>query len=182
MRRWHVAMTKAFYGAEDFAAKGLREQKFEVYNPKTYTRALNGKRLEPVCTLRFSGYVFIRFDADAKEHGPINNTRGIDELLVSVKDVPLPLDDEIIESLRQIEDEEFAEARSKKKAEPRGDLRPGDAVMIDDPDHPARGQQGQLLAIDKRKASVLIGMCAWKVDAIGLRRIQQDPPAHKKAG
>ena len=86
-KNWFVATTK--HQQETLAAGNLREQGFGVDLPKRYWRQAEGKKIEPLSALRFTGYVFIAFDPAMEEHGPIGNTRGVDELLVSRTGSPL---------------------------------------------------------------------------------------------
>lgn len=79
MKQWFVATTK--HQQEIRAAGELREQGFEIYLPKRYRLVSTGRRGDIVTGLRFSGYIFMTFDPEKGEYGPINNTRSVGELI-----------------------------------------------------------------------------------------------------
>lgn len=170
MKQWYVAATK--HQQEVFARQQLHEQKYPVYLPKQYRHPTDdGYGKDPFC-LRFPGYIFIQFDADAEEHGPISNTRGVDELIVTRAGVPLSLPDIIISDLQALEDEEFARGRARSKPVPRDDLVPGEMVIICAAGHPVHGERGKFLGSDKGEARVLIGMMAWPVPESELKKVE----------
>lgn len=150
--RWYVLRTKP--QQELLATHHLREQGFDVYVAKRYQREFVGHRMHPTPSLRFQGYIFVAFDKDLQEHGPITNTRGVAELLCDREGNPKPLEHEIIAQLRQCEDEEL-EGATRRVRRGRSDLRLGDLVQIDQ--GPCAGQTGPLLAILRGIASVLVG-------------------------
>jgi transcription antitermination factor NusG len=176
-KRWFVGMT--IDQQEQKAASGLREQGFIVYLPKAFVRYQEGRKIEARSHLRFTGYIFISFDPDRDAYGAINNTGGMDgsagpALIVNRADRPVPLDFEIVEQLRQIEDEEYARAVARKKPLPRKDLLAGDQVqIIGDRNSPAFGKTGHLLGSHKGLASVLCGMAVWKVPEADLKKVEQ---------
>lgn len=177
MKQWFVATTK--HQQEAFSAGQLRDQAYPVYLPKQYRHPTDDGYGQAPYALRFPGYIFIRFDAAAEEHGPISNTRGVDELLVTRGGVPLSLPDRIIEDLQALEDEEFARGRARSKPVPRDDLVPGEVVIICKAGHPVQGERGQFLGSDKGEARVLIGMMAWPVPEFELKKVE--PKKQKKA-
>lgn len=177
MKQWFVGATKD--QRESTAAANLREQGFIVYLPKVHSRWQDGRRVSAHTALRFTGYIFIQFDAAAQEHGPIGNTRGMDELLITKAGDPIPLPASIIETLRQIEDEEFARAVARKKPVPRKDLVPGDMVAINNADDPFHGKQGMYLGTDRLVARVLLGLAIKDIAECDLKKIE--PPERKAA-
>jgi transcription antitermination factor NusG len=181
MTKWFVATTK--HMQESLAAAQLREQGYIVYLPKTYSQSPNCRR--PIAEVRYPGYIFIRFDAAAQEHGPINNTRGVDELMVDLDGNPRPLPTHkrlleefpkgLVEAIRELEDIEFGRASTTRKAKPREDLQEGDKVRIHNPTHPAHGHEGHILKLEKGIASVLVGFFnVWKLPDTDLKRIDTE--------
>lgn len=176
-KAWYVGLTKD--QQELKAAAELRAQGYVVYLPKIHTRHQDGRKIEARTTLRFTGYIFIAFDLQLEQHGPISNTRGMDgsdgsALICSGGGIPLALPPGIIETLRTIEDDELARAVARKKPQPRKDLVPGDLVQIaGDRGHPAFGQRGSYLGAEKGWASVLGGIAVWKVPEVDLKKIEQ---------
>ena len=175
-KQWFVAMTKP--GADTEAAKNLRAQGYPVYLPKGFRKPADTKKLEPVSFLRFDGYIFVAFDAAKEEHGPISNTRGVDELLVNGAGQPQALQPGIVERLRQVEDDDFARARSRKKLPPRVDLKPGDTVQVHRPDDAARhGKTGIFVGAVNGWAEVLFGLRIAKIAEVDLKLIEHKEKA-----
>lgn len=171
-KAWYVGCVKD--QQESRAAAELRAQGYLVYLPKIHYRHQDGRKIEARTTLRFTGYIFVA--CEPGEIGPISGTRGMDDSGGSALlggEIPVPLPHSIIETLRQIEDEEFHRATARAKPRPRSDLTPGDAVTIaGDRNHPAFGQRGSFLGSDKGVASVLGGIAVWKVPECDLKKIE----------
>lgn len=170
---WHVGCTKD--QQELRAAAELRAQGYVVYLPKIYYRHQEGRRIEARSTLRFTGYIFIFCHVD--ELAPISGTRGMDSGGGSAVLGPLP--NGIIETLRVIEDEEFARAVARTKPRPRTDLTPGDWVEINQPDDPFHGKRGYYLGTEKGVARVLLGLVQKAIAECDLKKIE--PPQQKRA-
>lgn len=178
-KRWYIGLTKD--QQELKAAAGLREQKFLVYLPKKFTRWQEGRKIEARGHLRFTGYLFVAFDYDAEEHGPIKSTPGMDDSDGSalVKgaagggDRPAALRPGIIDMLRAVEDEEFARAIERKKPGPRADLVSGCTVEINNRLDPFHGQRGTYLSSEKGIATVLLGFIAKEIADCDLKKIEQ---------
>lgn len=171
-RNWYVGTVKD--QQETRAAAELRAQGYLVYLPKIHYRHQDGRKIEARTTLRFTGYIFIA--CEPAEIGPISGTRGMDDSGGSALlggEIPVPLAASIIETLRSIEDDEYARAVARKKPRPRTDLVPGDLVQFaGDRHHPAYGQRGNYLGSDKGLASVLGGVVVWKVPECDLRKVE----------
>lgn len=83
---------------EEFAARELRNQDFEVFTPvlKKRLRILRrGKLIAPVVPL-FPRYIFCRFDPELDHWQPINGTRGVTRVLCSNKQNPLRVPDDFM--------------------------------------------------------------------------------------
>lgn len=174
-KQWFVVTTKHEKDAE--AAANLRAQGYGVHLSKRYERVEQGKRIEARARLRFPGYLFVAFDAGRDQHGPIGNTRGVDELLLNGKGDPQPIPAGVVETLRWIEDEEYAKAATRKKPVPRDDLRSGDAVQIDRRDHPAHGLIGEFVAAIKGVASVFVGRRVVSIAECDLKPVKPEKKA-----
>jgi transcription antitermination factor NusG len=159
------------------AAAELRAQGYLVYLPKIHYRHQDGRKIEARTTLRFTGYIFIQFDADLEEGGPISNTRGMDSSDGSAilgGNKPVPIKAGIIEVLRQIEDEEYTRAVARKKPRPRTDLTPGDWVEINDPNDAFHGKRGTYLGSVKTRATVLLGIAVKEIEEFNLKKVEQE--------
>lgn len=142
MQNWHVTIVKQ--NQDSLAARGLREQGYDVFLPKTYRRENVGRAGKPVASLRLSPYLFVAFDFARGEGGTVKNTRGVSELLCAPDGKPRAISHgpEIIAWFRNMEDEEFAES-GRVYAKGRTDLSPGMTVRID-----AKGPfQGLLMVV-----------------------------------
>lgn len=171
-KKWFVATTKPY--GEEIAAGGLTEQGFEIYLPLKFTKWTDGKLVFAKPSLRFEGYIMIAADMSDGHARPIKNTRGIDSLLpAGDEQAPRPLPDYWVPEMRAYELMEFFRAKSRKKQEPRKDLRPGDPVVIDKPGDLWHGNRGELMKVEDYVASVLCGMVIVKVPAIDLRKIDE---------
>ena len=177
MKQWFVGMTKD--QQELRAAAELRDQDYVVYLPKIYYRHQEGKKIEARSALRFTGYIFIRFDLALEQNGPISSTRGMDgsdgsALICDGAGKPRAMQPGILETLREIEDEEFARAIARKKPEPRKDLLRGELVkFVGDPDHPAYGLEGTYLGPMARGiGKVLVAFAQWDLPECDLRKVQ----------
>lgn len=94
--RWYLIQTKPRQEAR--AEEHLCRQNFECYRPlRTQpTSKAQSKHVEPL----FPGYLFIRLDRDQDNWYPIRSTRGVSRV-VSFGGQPLPVQDELIDQLRQ---------------------------------------------------------------------------------
>ncbi len=93
---WFVAQTKP--RQEDRAEANLRTLGIEIFLPRTReprTRRSRGARIAPF----FPSYLFVRCDIAARLH-QITYTRGVHRMLGNGGG-PLPIDNSIIESIRQ---------------------------------------------------------------------------------
>ena len=159
-------MTVKFYCAttkytrehpEHAAAANLEAKGYEVYLPMRYERNSVAKA-PPLASLRFTGYIFIALDVDKGEHGPINSTRGIGELLCRNDETraPIALRPGVIETLRKIEHDEWAAAAARVAPTVRPDLHHGALVRITRHANFA-GQTGLLASLASGMATILIG-------------------------
>lgn len=93
-------MTRPGYSfiAEDH----LREQGFDVFNPKVrIDRIRRGRRIAPLIRPYIPGYMFVRFDVETDCWYPVNWTRGIRRLISASPERPIPVRDIVIQLLRE---------------------------------------------------------------------------------
>lgn len=103
---WFVAMTRPGYSF--LAEAHLREQGFEVFNPKIKVeRIRRGRRLAPLIRQYLPGYIFVRFDAATDCWYPVNWTRGVRRLISAAPDRPIPIRSLVIQLLQERCDGEF---------------------------------------------------------------------------
>ena len=96
--RWYVVQTKP--REEERANHNLKAWRVETFAPKIKSRRVNEFTNQSTFITKplFPGYIFARFDAATSLHD-INATRGI-QRVVRFGEVPVPVDDEIIEMIR----------------------------------------------------------------------------------
>lgn len=96
--RWYVVQCK---GGETFrAAENLGNQDYELFHPILEVQKKRRGKLLWVSEPLFPHYLFIRLDRLASNWRPIRSTRGVLKI-VTFGDRPLPVDDALIETLRQ---------------------------------------------------------------------------------
>jgi transcriptional antiterminator RfaH len=97
-RRWYVIQCKR---REEFRAlEHLERQEFSCYLPTlAVVKRRNGRKLDEREPL-FPGYVFVRLDDASDNWRPIRSTRGVIQI-VQFSEHPLPVQDEIVEIIRQ---------------------------------------------------------------------------------
>jgi transcriptional antiterminator RfaH len=99
--RWHVAQTHQ--QAERQALSELTRQGYTGYLPLCLVRVRDRALRTLSHTVErplFSGYLFIRFDANADTWRPICSTRGIRRLFMTGSQIPIPVADAAVEALR----------------------------------------------------------------------------------
>lgn len=102
MIAWYVAQTHA---NGEFKATGhLLRQGFSVYLPKYMKLRSHARRKEWVARPLFPRYLFVGVNEDNQRWRAIKSTIGISNL-VSFDGAPTPIDEDIITSLRDREDE-----------------------------------------------------------------------------
>lgn len=185
MKQWFLATT----GREFVAADELRKQGYSIYLPRAYWKVAGAV----ASALRYPGYIFVWFDPSIGEAGPVNNTRGIDELMVNGDGRPRNLPGirvkdqagyvirvvDLVEAIREMEDKEFSDAASTLRMS-RTDLRVGEWVKIDNDRHPANGNEGEILKIQKKVVHVLIGLSMiWEVPELDVKKATR--PGRKAA-
>lgn len=174
-KHWYVATTKP--NGDLLAARELRKQGYVVYVAKTFEQQKDGRRLDPICRLRLPGYIFVAFAKG--EHGPVNSTRGVGELLIDGRGDPEQLWPGLLEKLRAFEDEDFDRAMASAVQKERTDLREWDEVIITDRAHHCFGEKGYFMGSSKGIAKVLIGLGKWPVNAFDLKKVEK-PRAETK--
>ncbi|RDB43249.1 transcription/translation regulatory transformer protein RfaH [Halomonas sp. DQ26W] len=96
--RWYVIQCK---GGESFrAAEHLGNQDYDLFHPVLEVQKKRGGKLVWLNEPLFPHYIFIRLDRVASNWRPIRSTRGVLRI-VTFGDKPLPVDDALIETLRE---------------------------------------------------------------------------------
>jgi len=118
-RHWYLIYTKP--RQEQVALVNLERQGYECYMPTIEVRRIRRRKLEIAREALFARYLFIRLDNSGTglSWSPIRSTFGV-SCLVKFGDTPLPVDDALIELLRNREAVQEASAL----------FDPGDAVII----------------------------------------------------
>ena len=100
--RWYAVRTKS--KEEDRADINLRSWQVQTFTPKLRDLRTSGFGRRYVTKPLFSRYIFAYFDASLLLH-KINYTRGV-ENVVSFGGNPIPIDDQIINLIKDREDED----------------------------------------------------------------------------
>lgn len=96
--RWYVIQCKP---RQDLRAlENLQRQGYSCYLPTLNVEKLRCGRKLDVPEALFPGYLFIQLDTIRDNWSPIRSTRGVSQI-VRVRDQPLPVRNEIVESIRQ---------------------------------------------------------------------------------
>ncbi|NVK42629.1 MAG: transcription/translation regulatory transformer protein RfaH [Oceanospirillaceae bacterium] len=116
-RAWYLLQTKP--RQEERARENLENQGYDCFAPKLSAERIRRGKRQTVVEPMFPGYLFIYLDQVADNWRPIRSTRGVSRL-VTFNDMPLPIDSNIIEELRQ----------RVAGQEPESELKTGDTVHI----------------------------------------------------
>lgn len=97
--RWYVIQCK---GGESFrAAEHLCNQQFEVFHPVLQVQKKRRGKLTWIDEPLFPHYLFIRLSKLASNWRPIRSTRGVLRLVAFGGGTPLPVSDDLVETLRE---------------------------------------------------------------------------------
>ncbi|MGM0983308.1 MAG: transcription/translation regulatory transformer protein RfaH [Pseudomonadota bacterium] len=95
--RWYVIQCK---GGESFrATEHLANQGYEIFHPVLQVQKKRRGKLEWVSEPLFPYYLFIRLDRLASNWRPIRSTRGVLKIVTFGLDRPVPVSDELIDTL-----------------------------------------------------------------------------------
>lgn len=174
--KWYIVIAKQNHDA--MVIRNLREQDYEPYSPKHFRKGEKPRR-------RMSPYIFVPFDAEIGEAGPVKNTRGVERIITdpaTSKPVPLRHGDKVVAQLRIIEEEEFSEGTDPMKKQCREDLEIGSRVkVVSGNNKSAIGIEGTLAWLRRGKAAVFAGIAMWEVDDVDLETLEpkKEPKADK---
>ena len=101
--RWYVVQTHGH--AEVKAFTHLARQGFTAYLPRYLKRRRHARRIETVAAPLFPRYLFVTVDIMCQRWRSIHSTIGVSRLVCNGDD-PVPVADDIIETLRTREDEQ----------------------------------------------------------------------------
>jgi transcriptional antiterminator RfaH len=101
--RWYVVQTHAH--AEGKAAAHLARQGFDAYLPRYLKRRRHARRIETVAAPLFPRYLFVTVDMVCQRWRAIHSTIGVTHLVCNGDD-PVPVTDDVIETLKAREDEQ----------------------------------------------------------------------------
>jgi transcriptional antiterminator RfaH len=99
--RWYVVQTQP--NAEGKAVAHLGRQGFVTYFPRYMKRRRHARRVDHVGAALFPRYLFVSIDVASQRWRSIYSTVGVSQLVGS-GDMPTPVSDAIVETLRQRED------------------------------------------------------------------------------
>jgi transcriptional antiterminator RfaH len=120
--RWYVVQTHI--NSEVKAAGNLARQGFGVYFPRYLKRRSHARKVDLVARPLFPRYLFVAIDLAAQRWRSIQSTIGVSHL-ISWRDNPASVDDDVVGALKQREDE-----RGFIRLERRARFLPGDTVRV----------------------------------------------------
>jgi len=101
--RWYVVQTHQH--CEVLAERHLSSQNFRTYLPKRRRTVRHARKIRPVCSAYFEGYLFVSFDIREQRWSPINSTVGVRKLVMT-DCAPIPVPFGVIETLLSATDDE----------------------------------------------------------------------------
>ena len=127
--RWYVVQTHGH--AEPKAFTHLARQGFTAYLPRYLKRRRHARRIETVAAPLFPRYLFVTVDIMCQRWRSIHSTIGVARLVCNGDD-PVPVADEVIETLRAREDEQgFVTLRQRPRFAVGEKVRVLDGVFAD---------------------------------------------------
>jgi transcriptional antiterminator RfaH len=99
-KKWFVVQTK--FNLEDYSLLHLRNKDIEVYLPKLEVITFHARRRNMIRKPLFPCYLFVHVDEDISLNR-VRWTKGVVRILLN-RIQPIPLDDEVIEEIRSLED------------------------------------------------------------------------------
>ncbi|MBF87895.1 MAG: hypothetical protein CMJ14_07840 [Pelagibacterales bacterium] len=102
MKFWYAVQTKS--NLEHFVIKNLKKDNFYTYIPTYESTIRHARKIKRVIKPLFPNYFFVELNKDSSGFRKINYTRGVVSLL-NAGNEPIRVPDKIIESLRNMEDE-----------------------------------------------------------------------------
>jgi transcriptional antiterminator RfaH len=100
--RWYVVQTHI--NSEAKAASNLVRQGFGVYFPRYLKRRSHARKVDTVARPLFPRYLFVAIDLATQRWRSIQSTIGVSHL-VSWRDIPASVSDDVVGALKQREDE-----------------------------------------------------------------------------
>jgi transcriptional antiterminator RfaH len=100
--RWYVVQTRV--NGEAKAASNLLRQGFGVYFPRYLKRRSHARKIDMVVCPLFPRYLFVAIDVATQRWRSIHSTIGVSHL-VSWRGSPTPLNDDVVDALKQREDD-----------------------------------------------------------------------------
>jgi transcriptional antiterminator RfaH len=120
--RWYVVQTHI--NSEAKAASNLVRQGFGVYFPRYLKRRSHARKVDTVARPLFPRYLFVAIDLATQRWRSIQSTIGVSHL-VSWRDSPASVSDDVVGALKQREDES-----GFIRLERRVRFSPGDTVRV----------------------------------------------------
>jgi transcriptional antiterminator RfaH len=127
--RWYVVQTHGHAEAKAFTH--LARQGFTAYLPRYLKRRRHARRIETVAAPLFPRYLFVTVDIMCQRWRSIRSTIGVSRLVCNGDD-PVPVADDVIETLRAREDEQgFVTLRQRPRFALGEQVRVLDGVFAD---------------------------------------------------
>ncbi len=140
---WYVVHTKPRQEAR--ALENLQNQGFHCFLPTLQVQKLRNQKVQTITEPMFSRYLFIQFDDQTQNWGPIRSTLGVSKL-VSFGPQPAKVPPEFISFLQEAPVETIERM-----------FAPGDSVQV--ASGPLKGLEGKYLAHDgETRAFVLVDL------------------------
>jgi transcriptional antiterminator RfaH len=125
--RWYVVQTHPH--AEHKAVMHLARQGFVTYLPRYLKRRRHARRTETVAAPLFPRYLFVAVDTASQRWRCIQSTIGVMQI-VSNRGAPAPLDQGVIDGLKQREQDGFIVFEQRPRFQPGEKIRVVEGVFL----------------------------------------------------
>lgn len=123
MKHWYAVYTHP--RGEILAEENLLRQGFDVFSPRYLKRRSHARKIDTVPAPLFPRYIFVSFDIDEAGWRVVRSTRGVVDL-VRNRESPAPVPGDVIDEIRQRQDENGFVVMDRQLK-----LRRGDKIRIE---------------------------------------------------
>jgi transcription antitermination factor NusG len=145
--KWYAVYTRSHH--EQKVYDGLVDKTIEAFLPKYETMSRRRDRRKKIWLPLFPGYLFVHIPWDLKTYWDIIKTDGVVKILMVGPNLPAPVPDEEISSIRIV-------VESLLPLSPHPFIREGDRVRIIA--GPLKGAQGILISRQGKEGKLVVGV------------------------
>ena len=154
MQDWYVAQT--IPGQETVACANLISASFETFLPKCTKTRTHARRVDTIVKPLFPTYLFVAFDLAKDPWRWINSVRGVQRILTSNSDKPLPLQSGVVEEIKARCEAEGGAINLETRAIGLPILKPREGVIVTE--GAFTGMRGIVSQSDEQRVFVLLAM------------------------